>query len=263
MPKVETYRRLAPFGARELVDSANALLRGRDRLRISERTLRYYISQKLLPPPEGPPKIARYSFEHLVGLIAIRGLQDRGVSLDRIRDELAPLWTGDARALEATLGVLDYWLQSDGLAISEESIVDAFRPFLVQEPPPRAYAPSPPAASYARRRGPDDDQAFEMLRDLSSDVTELRREIATQSSLSAESSSSPLELDVRNAVQRLQNELQDDRERSRYGLVEMQRTVAELAEAVRALSAQVAELREAVAPPVPPDPLEVDVRESS
>lgn len=246
MPRVEAYRRLAPFGARELVDSANALLRGRERLQISERTLRYYISQKLLPPPEGPPKIARYSFEHLVGLIAIRGLQDRGVSLDRIRDELAPLWTRDARALQATLGVLESWLESERASISEESIVDAFQPFLVQEPPQSYPKAPPPPTSYARRRGTDEDLAFEMLRDLSSDVTELRREIATQSVEPVPSKAPRQEPPELELWRELRAELQTERDQTIYGFSELRRTVAELAEAVRNLGAQVAELRAAV-----------------
>lgn len=249
MPKVEAYRRLSPFGARELVDSANALLRRRDRLRITERTLRYYISQKLLPPPEGPPKIARYSFEHLVGLIAIRGLQDRGVSLERIRDELAPLWTGDARALEATLGVLDHWLESDAGSISEESIVDAFQPFLVQEAP-RAYVPAALPTSYARRRGPEDDLAFEMIRDLSSDLSQLRREIATQSTIQAEAAMGRPDPETREAIRHLQALLHEEREQTVYGFSDLRRSVAELAEAVRDLTAHVAELRKAIPPPL-------------
>lgn len=244
MPKVEAYRRLAPFGARELVDSANALLIGRDRLRLSERTLRYYISQKVLPPPEGPPKIARYSFEHLVGLIAIRGLQDRGVSLDRIRDELAPLWTGDERALAATLGVLEYWLESDRGAISEESIVAAFQPFLVQEP--RAtYAPTPAPSpqSYARRRPSAEDETLDDLRDLTAQVSQLREEITHLSGGSSEYAAEPFDADLAADSWRLLQTMEEERERTRAGFEEIRRSVADLAMAVRELSGQVMELR--------------------
>jgi DNA-binding transcriptional MerR regulator len=111
MSQLESYRDLAPFAARELVSAANALMRNKPELELSERTLRYYVSQELLPPPEGPTKFARYSFNHLVALAAIRFLQDQGISLDRIRAEIASLFEPDSSSVLAlTIEKLSVWL---------------------------------------------------------------------------------------------------------------------------------------------------------
>ena len=111
MSTLESYRDVAPFSARELVNAANSILRNKPDLEISERTLRYYVSQDLLPPPEGPTKFARYSFNHLVALAAIRFLQDQGISLDRIRAEIASLFETDSVAVLAlTIDKLSTWL---------------------------------------------------------------------------------------------------------------------------------------------------------
>ena len=241
MRSVESYRRLAPFTARELIESANALLAGRDRLAISERTLRYYISQKLLPSPEGPPKLSRYSFSHLVALIAIRGLQDRGVSLDRIRDELIPLWRPENEsALRATIAVLDVWLGTDFGPLSEQSINDAFRPLLVQEQP-QAYSGAPPAApSYVRRSQATDAPDLDNLRGLRSQVEELRQTVLHQRGRFLEVREGPVEP---TAIQRLQEEVREDRERTRAGFEEIHHTLAELTIVIRELQAQIMENR--------------------
>lgn len=244
MPQLEAYRRLAPFSARELLESANALLRGRQRLHISERTLRYYISQKVLPSPEGPPKIARYSFEHLVGLLAIRGLQDRGVSLDRIRDELAPLWTGNDRALQATIGVIDFWLASDFGAISEHSIVEAFQPFLVREegPTPMPPAAASPPASYARRR--HEETPLGEIRELTERVRGLQSEMRQMKS-GQDEAHSYLQGDI--TIDRIDSVLQSDvdglREQTQTALSEIHRAIRDLTLVVQDLAEQVRAMR--------------------
>lgn len=83
MPTIEDYASLAPFTLEELVAAVNAILRGRPRLQTSERTVRYYISQALLPPPSGGPKNARYGVEHLRRIVAIREWIDAGFTLDQ------------------------------------------------------------------------------------------------------------------------------------------------------------------------------------
>lgn len=86
MPSLEDYEALAPFSLDELVDAANAILRARPSLRIQARTVRFYITKGLLPPPTGAPKFARYSVDHLRRLISIREGQDQGLRLDEVRD---------------------------------------------------------------------------------------------------------------------------------------------------------------------------------
>lgn len=56
---------------------------------VTPRTVRYYISQGLLPGPVGQGSAARYTPEHLHRLRAIRRLADAGLSLARIRDHLS------------------------------------------------------------------------------------------------------------------------------------------------------------------------------
>jgi len=96
VPTLENFRSCAPFDIDELADAAARLLRARpaDRTRrkdgaksddeISPRTIRYYISQGLLPGHRGSPKHARYGFEHLVGVVAIRAYQDLGHRLEQV-----------------------------------------------------------------------------------------------------------------------------------------------------------------------------------
>ena len=83
MPNVEDYAALAPFTLEELVAAANAVLRDRPTLQIQGRTVRYYISQGLLPSPSGGPKYARYVQEHLLRIVSIRQWLDKGISLEQ------------------------------------------------------------------------------------------------------------------------------------------------------------------------------------
>lgn len=86
MPKLEDYKILAPFSADELVANTNALLRHLPEAQVQKRTLRFYSSQGLLPPPEGPRSKAQYRYEHLVILVALRVFKQLGLKLERIED---------------------------------------------------------------------------------------------------------------------------------------------------------------------------------
>lgn len=83
MPTIEDYLPFAPFALAELVTAANAILRDRPALQIQPRTVRFYISNGLLPPPSGGPKYARYTIEHLRRVVAIRQWLDQGMSLEQ------------------------------------------------------------------------------------------------------------------------------------------------------------------------------------
>lgn len=88
MPRVEDFEALAPFTVDELVSAANAILRDRPALLIQARTVRYYISEGILPSPSGGPKFARYQIEHLRRIVAVRFWIDEGLSLDQCRRKL-------------------------------------------------------------------------------------------------------------------------------------------------------------------------------
>lgn len=53
---------------------------------ITRRTIRYYVQMELIPPPLGAGRGHYYTNEHLNGLYKIRDLQDRGLTLEQIRN---------------------------------------------------------------------------------------------------------------------------------------------------------------------------------
>lgn len=68
---------------------------------VTERTVRYYIQEGLLPPPEGAGPLARYSREHLLRLRLIRRLKEEYyLPLAEIRRRLETLGTQDLEALD-------------------------------------------------------------------------------------------------------------------------------------------------------------------
>lgn len=75
------------------------------------RTIHYYISEGLLPPPAGATRNAFYSPAHLARLRLIGALRDEGLALASIRQRLAPL--SDEQALEVA-GELDQHLSQSG-----------------------------------------------------------------------------------------------------------------------------------------------------
>ena len=96
MPRPEDYEALAPFSMEELVSAVNSIFRDRPVLAVQPRTVRYYVSSGLLPPPSGGPKFARYTMEHLRRILAVRQWLDQGISLEEsaqkitVGDHLAP-----------------------------------------------------------------------------------------------------------------------------------------------------------------------------
>lgn len=63
------------------------------------RTIRYYISKKLLAPAHGRGPTATYDRDHLLRLQAIVNLQRSGLSLDDIRDRLDDFTADDIAAM--------------------------------------------------------------------------------------------------------------------------------------------------------------------
>jgi DNA-binding transcriptional MerR regulator len=58
---------------------------------VTERTVRYYIQEGLLPPPEGAGPFARYGEQHLLRLLLIRRLKAEYLPLAEIRRRLSNL----------------------------------------------------------------------------------------------------------------------------------------------------------------------------
>lgn len=92
------------FTAEELVSVAELALQSQ-RLpdNLSVRTLRYYISQGLIPKPIGPTRNARYDQDHLRRLLAIRVMQSKGKSLEQIKFELEQGADLNQMAIEAVV----------------------------------------------------------------------------------------------------------------------------------------------------------------
>lgn len=108
---LSTFEHSPPMSANELLEAANRLLRQSTNQRVTERTLRYYVAKDLVPPPAGPPKLARYMFRHLVCLVAIKILQDLGFSLDGVKQEIQPaLALDDEAEYRQFVADLDRWL---------------------------------------------------------------------------------------------------------------------------------------------------------
>lgn len=71
---------------------------------VSERTVRYYVVEGLLPAPAGRGRGAHYGAGHLTRLKLIRAIQQAGNDLETIREYLTELGAEDEKA-EAALRV--------------------------------------------------------------------------------------------------------------------------------------------------------------
>lgn len=55
---------------------------------VSTRNIKRFIHERLLAPPDGKTRAARYSDDHRRDLLRIRSLQSGGWTIEQIRDEL-------------------------------------------------------------------------------------------------------------------------------------------------------------------------------
>jgi DNA-binding transcriptional MerR regulator len=112
------------------------------------RTIRYYVAQGLLPPPEGAGAGAHYSNEHLDRLRLIQRLQHQHQPLSDIRQRLSQLGAREVAVLVA----------DEEPEAPSDSALDYVRTVLagpltpVIPPPMSPPAPPPPAPRLAARR---------------------------------------------------------------------------------------------------------------
>jgi DNA-binding transcriptional MerR regulator len=76
---------------------------------VSERTVRYYVQEGLLPPPAGRGRGANFTADHLTRLKLIRAMQQAGNELDAIRDYLTELKDTLAQSGASFESVLAIW----------------------------------------------------------------------------------------------------------------------------------------------------------
>jgi len=55
---------------------------------VSRRTVRYYVQERLIPPPHGVGRGNHYDAEHLEQLLRVKAMQEAGRTLDEIRRAL-------------------------------------------------------------------------------------------------------------------------------------------------------------------------------
>src|SRR6185437_2577063 len=109
---------------------------------LSVRAVRFYITEKLLPPLGSRGKGAVWGEEHLLRLRLIRRLTERRMALAEIRDRLASLSVAEIRAL---LEEEDQQAQALARTLREPSAKEYLSTLLRQARAGRA--PSPPPAA--------------------------------------------------------------------------------------------------------------------
>jgi DNA-binding transcriptional MerR regulator len=107
------YAALAPWSLRDLSALAGAILEASSVFpvnaaassRPSERTIRFYVTRKLVSPPEGRGTAATYGYRHLLQVLAIKLQQMEGATLEALVKELGGL-PGDSveRRVAGALG---------------------------------------------------------------------------------------------------------------------------------------------------------------
>lgn len=107
------YAALAPWSLRDLSALSGAILETSSVFpvnaaassRPSERTIRFYVTRKLVSPPEGRGTAATYGYRHLLQILAIKLQQMEGATLEALVKELGGL-PGDSveRRVAAALG---------------------------------------------------------------------------------------------------------------------------------------------------------------
>jgi DNA-binding transcriptional MerR regulator len=90
---VEVEERAEAMGISELAERAG----------VSLRTVRYYVSEGLLPPPGGSRADPVYTYEHLLRLKAIRRLKVQYLPLTEVRNRLEGMSLAELEQLVASL----------------------------------------------------------------------------------------------------------------------------------------------------------------
>ncbi len=161
------------------MDAANRLLRtGRGR-ELTKRTVRYYVSQGLIPPPLGPSKFARYTYQHLLLLLIVRASLDHGHRLELIAKNLADLESAPDEALEAEAA---RWLRGEH-SEQHKAFESSFAAGMVMEPALEYASPGPAFGKLVlrieltRHTTLEVDAGADLRSELRAALAELRRKV--------------------------------------------------------------------------------------
>lgn len=107
-----------------------------ERAKVTPRTIRYYVAERLLPPPGGTGQHRVYTEEHLLRLEAIKRLKAAYLPLAAIRDRLTGLSVAELNRLVET-----------PVSAARNSALDYIASILNAEPRTRTRYPRPTVAS--------------------------------------------------------------------------------------------------------------------
>lgn len=127
------------------------------------RTVHYYVSEGLLPPPEGATRSAVYGGAHLARLRIISALRSEGLSLAAIRSRMDQLSDEDVAAVLQTLQRFDDEIRAGEVtvlgfieaAVVQQASEPEALPYMTRDAPPMLSAPPPEPAAH-----PDSARAY-------------------------------------------------------------------------------------------------------
>lgn len=153
---MDTQNTPGQLSARELAERGDTTV----------RTVHYYVSEGLLPPPEGATRSAVYSNAHLARLRIIAALRSEGLALAAIRSRLTQMSDADVAEVLQTLERFDAEIRAGdvtALGLIEAAIVDQVNdtdtlpqiprsaPAMYSEPAPQTDAAPDSARAYVDR----------------------------------------------------------------------------------------------------------------
>jgi DNA-binding transcriptional MerR regulator len=114
-----------------------------DQAGVTERTIRYYVEQGVLPPPErGRP--AEYTDEHVRRLALVRRLKEQYLPLEEIRDMMQRLSLAQVEDLLAQHPAAPAAARREALEPAADYIAGVLRQATAREKMKKAAAPPPP-----------------------------------------------------------------------------------------------------------------------
>ena len=125
-----------------------------DAARVSVRTVRYYIAEGLLPPPEGTGPGSAYTQGHLDRLRLIQRLKEAYLPLKEIRRRLSGLGDEDVRSVLADEDQRASSIPFSGSAMPYDESMSGAREYLALLEPREQYRTEPMELQFSSASGP-------------------------------------------------------------------------------------------------------------